>query len=345
MNQDQKENTYASIRQARALKKALVPSKANPKTKAEYELVFTRLLATCSPKTPEGYFAAMSNTCSKRTYYKRLAAVRHVIQEGLQSTLQEQDRQQIAGNLDAWLKSVKKLDFLVTLHCILETHEGACPLAHPAPRRSKRRTLRSLPTDFREQMYSATASSKYRLAYLASVLTGCRPEELEYGIRIWERDGQLILHVIGAKVVDGEQGQAWREIGYPAESEHSLVQALLSELRSAGAAELLVAVESKVAWTSHLRRIGRKLWPRIRSETTGYTLRHMAASDWKAAGLSEDEVSMALGHAVSRTSSFYGQRQIARGAGMLQPASVRAATAVKQTRTARPHTSRTARHA
>jgi hypothetical protein len=115
------------------------------------------------------------------------------------------------------------------------------------------------------------AYSKYRLAFLVSALTGCRPEELEYGIKISEQDGQLILHVIGAKVVEGEQGQAWREIGYSADDEHSMVQAVLHELRGAGTAELVVAVESKVAWTSHLRRIGRKLWPRIKSETTGYT--------------------------------------------------------------------------
>lgn len=345
MNDSQKENAYASIRRARALKKHLVPSKASPKTKVDYELTFTRLLSACSPKTPGGCFAAMSNTSSKRTYYKRLAAVRHVIQEGIQSTLQEQDRHQVAGDLDAWLKSVRKLDFLMALHDTMEVHGGACPLASPSPRRSKRRTLRSLPLDFREQMYSAMGASKYRLAYLVSALTGCRPEELEYGVRIRDEDGQLILHVIGAKVVEGQQGQAWREIGYSTDDEHSLVQALLIELRSIGTAELLIAVESKVAWTSHLRRIGRALWPRIKSETTGFTLRHMAASDWKASGLSEDEVSMALGHAVSRTSSFYGQRQISRGAGMLQPTSVRAATAVKQTRTARPRTTRSARPA
>ena len=304
-----------------------------------------RLLAACSPKTAEGFFAAMSNTCSKRTYYKRLAAVRHVVQNGLLSTLQEQDQHQVAGDLQAWSGSVRKLDFLMALHGIIEVHEGACPLADPAPRRSKRRTLRSLPADFREQMYGVMANSKYRLVYLVSALTGCRPEELEYGIKITEQDNQLIFHVTGAKVVKGNQGQAWREIRYSADDEHSMVQAVLSELHSAGAAELLVAVESKVAWTSHLRRIGRKLWPRIKSETTGYTLRHMASSDWKAAGLSEDEVSMALGHAVSRTSSFYGQKQISRGTGMLRPVSVRATTSIKHTRSARPHKTRSSRPA
>jgi hypothetical protein len=139
MNEDQKERAYASIRQARALKKALVPSKASPKTKAEYGLVFTRLLAACSPKTAEGYFEAMANTGSKRTFYKRLAAVRHVIQEGLLLTLQEQDRHQVAGDLEAWSGSVRKLDFLMALHGIIEVHSGACPLTNPAPRKSKRR--------------------------------------------------------------------------------------------------------------------------------------------------------------------------------------------------------------
>jgi hypothetical protein len=198
--------------------------------------------------------------------------------------------------------------------------------------------LRKLPDDFREQMCSAMANSKYRLAVLAASLSGARPKELEHGIKMIEHDGVLTLHIIGAKVIEGGvQGQEWREIEYSISDDNPLIAAAVAELRNNGRNEILVSVASKDAYTAALRRVGRVLWPRMKSETTGYCLRHMFASDLKAAGHSIETIAMALGHSVTRTQSLYGQAQIsARGSGMLNPATVRAAAPVRQTRTAHP---------
>jgi integrase len=95
--------------------------------------------------------------------------------------------------------------------------------------------------------------------------------------------------------------------------------------------DLNISVQSKVNFTSALRRAGRKLWPRNKVEVTGYTLRHAAASDYKMF-LSPDEVSQALGHCVDKTSSTYGQRQISRSSGGLQPSKIQAARSVKATK-------------
>jgi hypothetical protein len=338
MNQSDKEKFYDTIRRARALNRTLKPSTASSTSKAQYAQEFKRLVAKCTTKTPAGMFEVMRSTTSKRTWYLRRAAARHVIQEGLMHTLQEQDRHQTAGDMTAWEMSVKKIDFLMELHATLEQRRDRCPITSPSKKTSKRQTLHKLPDDFREQMYSAMSNSKYRLAVLVASLSGARPQELEYGIKMIERDGVLTLHIIGAKVIEGGvQGQAWREIEYPATDGNPLIATALAELRSYGHNEILVSVASKDAYTAALRRVGRLLWPRMKSETTGYCLRHMFASDLKAAGLSIEEIAMALGHSVTRTQSLYGQAQIStRGSGMLKPSSVRAAAPVRQTRTAHP---------
>lgn len=65
-------------------------------------------------------------------------------------------------------------------------------------------------------------------------------------------------------------------------------------------------------------------------------LRNAAASDWKRAGLCEDEISAALGHCVNKTSSNYGQHQIGQGSGGLCPFDIKAARTVLQTRSPTP---------
>jgi len=199
--------------------------------------------------------------------------------------------------------------------------------------------LHKLPDDFRQKMYGSLSNSKYRLAVLVAALSGCRPQELEYGVKMAVANGRLTLNITGAKVIEGGvQGQAWREIEYSITDAHPLIAAAIEELTRNKNNEILVSVASKDAYTAALRRVGRMLWPRMKSEVTGYCLRHMFASDGKAAPLSMEQLAMALGHSVTRTQSLYGQAQISksRGSGMLTPTSVRAAAPVRQTKTAHP---------
>lgn len=340
MNQSDRQEAYNTIRNARALIKTLKPSTASSASKAQYAQEFKRLVQKCDSKTPEGLFESMRSTSSKRTFYKRRAAVRHVIQEGLVHTLKEQDPQQAACDTDAWASSIKKIEFMMDLHALLERHGDTCPVTSPSKKRSKRQMLHKLPSDFREKMYDSMLNSKYRLAVLVAALSGCRPQELEYGIKLSVADERLTLNITGAKVIEGGvQGQAWREIEYSITDAHPLIAAAIDQLRRHGNNEIIVSVASKDAYTAALRRVGRMLWPRMKSEVTGYCLRHMFSSDGKAAGLPMEDLAMALGHSVTRTQSLYGQAQISksRSSGMLTPISVRAAVPVRQTRTAHPN--------
>jgi integrase len=336
MKPEIKEAAYETIRNARDLKKILKPSHASDATLKMYDREVHRLISKYQTRSPTELFAAICDTTSKRTYFRRLAAAKHFVQARLADALSEQDKRQRAGDPAAWLSSVAVLEFLVGLHRTIEQHRGSCPLANPKPRNSKRRSLRALPSDFREQMHDALKSSMYRLPYLLSALTGCRPAELQTGVKIELDDTHITITIAGAKVNGTTQGQAWRKIGYGTDTQDPLVRGLFDELSARQVRELNIDVKSKVNFTSALRRAGRRLWPRNKIDVTGYTLRHAAASDFKKF-LSPDEVSQALGHCVDKTSSTYGQRQISRSSGGLQPTKIQAARSVKATKSASPN--------
>lgn len=325
------EINYETIRNARDLKKILKPSTASEATLKMYDREVHRLISKYQTKSPDQLFAAICDTTSKRTYFKRLAAAKHFVQARLADALSEQDKRQRTGDTAAWLSSVAVVDFILGLHRTIEQHRGSCPLVDPKPRKSKRRSLRALPPDFREQMHTAMRTSMYRLPFLVAAVTGCRPEEMETGVTVELDDTQITITIAGAKVKGITQGQAWRKIGYDVDTKHPLVRELLDELSTRQVRELSIDVQSKVNFTSAIRRIGRMLWPKNKNEVTGYTLRHAAANDFKAC-LSPDEVSQALGHCVDKTASMYGQRQMSRSSGGLQPSKIQAASAVKATR-------------
>lgn len=332
MNPEIKEAAYETIRNARDLKKILKPSEASEATLKGYDREVHRLISKYQTRSPDQLFAGIVDTTSARTYFRRLAAAKHFVQARLEEALSEQDKRQRAGDSAAWLSSVAVLDFMVGLHRTIELHRGSCPLENPKPRRSKRRSLKALPSDFREQMSDALTGSTYKLPYLVAAVTGCRPAELQTGVVV-ELDGNNITFtIVGAKVKGSSQGQAFRKIGYDVNTQHPLVRELVNELLMRQVRELNVSVQSKVNLTSALRRVGRKLWPQNKVDVTVYTLRHAAASQFKQ-HLSPDEVSQALGHRVDKTATVYGQHQLARGSGMLEPTIVQAAVPVKHTKT------------
>jgi integrase len=306
------------ISAARQLLEQLPPSNASTATKKAYKRELHRLITNSKARTPDQLWAAICTTQSKRTYYRRVAAVTH----GLRNMIEEALEQERIGILE----------FSIGMHARLLEDKGVCPIADPKPRHSKRQDLRGLPVDWRESLLSALSESQFRCAYLVSAVSGCRPAELEAGVAVAISGTSLTVRIKGAKVKN-TQGQPWREITYEIDSDaHELVQALYKEIARnapihAGFGELEVKVENKAGFTSAIRRAGRHIWPKRRSEITPYCLRHAAASDWKA-GLSADEVSAALGHLSPDTKRLYGQSQMSK-AGGLRPVAVQADRQVK----------------
>ncbi|XXF08133.1 site-specific integrase [Pseudomonas sp. D2-3] len=225
---------------------------------------------------------------------------------------------------------------------IVERHKGECPLEATVRRKSKRSDLRKLPNDWREQLYKQLEHSKYELTYLVEAVSGCRPGELEKGVKvICTEEGRLTIRIDNGVKVTEEKGQPWREISYRIDQDaHSLVKALFEACRKpdndAGKTETVVRIERSTNWRASLSSAGQKLWPRLNFRICPYHLRNAAASDFKRSVLSDEEVSAALGHCVDKTASIYGQFQIGQGGYGLSPDEVRAARPILNTRTPVP---------
>ncbi|EIU7148962.1 hypothetical protein AOS95_001762 [Pseudomonas aeruginosa] len=221
---------------------------------------------------------------------------------------------------------------------IVEKHKGQCPLVNAVRRKSKRSDLKYLPGNWRDQLHKQLEGSKYELAYLVEAVSGCRPGELEKGVKvICSKESDLLTVRIdnGVKVTD-QKGQPWREITYRID-QSPLVRALFEICRNVvsdtESIETVVCIEKTTNWRAALSTAGQKLWSRVGFRVCPYHLRNAAASDWKRAGLSEGEISAALGHCVNKTSSNYGQFQIGQRTGGLSPVEIRAARPIMDTRT------------
>jgi integrase len=329
MDSNTKFLAFDVIKAARDLSKIAPTSTALPATLESYEREIGRLIKKNQARFAAELWAAICNTQSKRTYYRRIAAARNFIQSNLELALRQQDKLQRNKDDEGWLRKVRAIEYLLDLHRILERNKGNCPITDPVKRHSKRQDIRGLPDDWREQMLDAMEMSKYKIDYLVAAVTGCRPHELQTGIEVHLNSDFISFTIKGAKVKT-HQGQPERTIQYSVGCSSPLVKSIIDEMRLQQAEYAVVKVEKKENFTSALRRFGKKLWPRRHAEITPYCLRHAAASDFKRY-LPPEDVSRALGHAVDATASIYGQRQMSTTRSGLQPTDVRADRLIKIT--------------
>lgn len=283
---------------------------------------------------PEKLWSAICSTQSKSTYRRRVAATIHCCRMQLREALRSQDAAQRAGDTSALIHQVAVIEEVIGIIDIIGRHKGQCPLENTARRKSKRSDLKYLPSNWRDLLHRQLEGSKYELAYLVEAVSGCRPGELEKGVKvICSEESRLLTIRIdnGVKVTD-QKGQPWREITYQVD-QNPLVKTLFEICSNIAS---VVDIEKATNWRAALSSAGQKLWPRLKFRVCPYHLRNAAASDWKRTGLSEEEISAALGHCVNKTSSNYGQFQIGQGGGGLSPVEVRAARPILQTRSPNP---------
>ncbi|MFK1550113.1 hypothetical protein ACIUZB_06795 [Pseudomonas aeruginosa] len=337
------EEIFEIVRTARQRIKQL-PSRSRSKaTDDDYVREYNRMVGD-EGADPEKLWSAICATKSKSTYRRRVAATIHCCRVQLQEALRSQDAAQRAGDTNALGYQVSVIEGAIGILNIVERHKGQCPLENTVRRKSKRSDLKYLPGNWREQLYKQLEGSKYELAYLVEAVSGCRPGELEKGVKvICKESGLLTIRVDNGVKVTAQKGQPWRGITYRVD-QSPLVRALYEVCRKVAPdtekIETVVDIEKTTNWRAALSSAGQKLWPRLQFRVCPYHLRNAAASDWKRAGLSEEEISAALGHCVNKTSSLYGQSQIGQGGGGLCPVEVRAARPVLNTRTPSPQVNR-----
>lgn len=335
------EEIFELVKEGRQRLKDLPPRKLSKSTEEHYVREYNRLVGD-EGADPEKLWSAICRTRSKSTYRRRVAAVMHCCRTQLREALRSQDAAQRIKDVSSLSAHASTIDGIILMLTLIEKHRGMVPLESTERRKSKRSDLRKLPNNWREQLYGQFNNSKYKLAYLVEAVSGCRPGELEKGVKIiCTRDGLLTIRIDSGIKVTEEKGQPWREISYRVDQEesHSLIRTLFEACGhhgdAAGTTETIVRIEKSTNWRAALSSAGHKLWPWLAFRICPYHLRNAAASDYKRSGISKEEVSAALGHCVDKTASIYGQFQIGASGGTA-PESIRSARKVQSTRSPLP---------
>lgn len=147
-------------------------------------------------------------------------------------------------------------------------------------------------------------------------LTGCRPAELEKGVRIAQKGGELTIEIEGAKTVDAgnrERGQPHRMYRFTLDDEGEKVNPSLTLLRllhtralSQGRPDLVVMHDGDYLYNS-IVELGRKTFPSMRTRVSPYVFRHQTAADIKNDdSLSLADVARFMGHLSDYSAGKYG---------------------------------------
>lgn len=338
------EEIFEIVKAARQRMKELPPRVLSKSTDDGYVREYNRMVGE-EGTDPESLWSGICDTQSKSTYRRRVAATMHCCRVLLQEALRDQDAAQRLGDMSALRYHVAVIEEVIGILNIVEGYKGQCPLVNAVRRKSKRSDLKYLPGNWRDLLHKQLEGSKYELAYLVEAVSGCRPGELEKGVKVIcsKESGLLTVRVDNGVKVTEQKGQPWREITYRVD-QNPLVRVLFEACTKVvpGAERIettVIGIEKATNWRAVLSSAGQKLWPRLNFRICPYHLRNAAASDWKRAGLSEEEISAALGHCVNKTSSNYGQFQVGQGSGGVSPVEVRAARPILNTRSPVPRES------
>ncbi len=237
----------------------------------------------------------------KRTWFSIRAACRFFLSGKILEELSKVDRFKRTGDFEGAKTALQwalwSQDFLKTK---LSAPATFSPERERKENKSKRRTLGSLPATWPEQVFFAAPES-LRPAIAIHYLSGCRPEELERGIRIAKFQDGIELIVGGAKV--------YRKSGMQVGQKERRIRLVFStdlERRMADVVPEGVTSYKKDTVRKGLLRLSRSLFPRHSRPVSAYSFRHLFSAKLKKSALGEDEIALAMGHASCRTQSVYG---------------------------------------
>lgn len=186
-----------------------------------------------------------------------------------------------------------------------------------AKKHSKKLDLAQLPKQWRATVFEAMKPQKEsRLASSVAILwaTGCRPVEIEKGVRVSMDNGQLLVEIQGAKHgfidngdVIADRGLEWRKLKL--NPKLNAATEYLERLVKSGP---VVVEYNKNSLRTRLNETGRLAIRKLPEGVTisPYTFRHAMGSDVKSCDdYTDEERSMVLGHLSMDSLSVYGRRR------------------------------------
>lgn len=171
-------------------------------------------------------------------------------------------------------------------------------------------------------------------------LTGCRPAELESGVRVAYLRDSLVIEITGAKCSNdkkNERGQPIRRYVFKtpvAEKPHPALAILVSmaekHVAPNGIGHAQVRHDADYLYNS-IVALAKATFPKLRSRISPYCFRHQAASDLKAdPTLSLEEAAQFMGHLSDYSIGRYGRAiHGKRGGERAKPAMVKTSRPVK----------------
>lgn len=333
---------FALIVEARQHLKNQVSNSLSEQTIKGYENEVKRLLAK-SESDINKILPAIRDTKSKSTYHRRKAAIKYVLMQVLEKQVRLQDKAQRNHHIEDFHRHIEVINGTLRVLDTIAKNTDAWPLETTRRRRSKRQDLHRLPSNWRDLMADKTEHGKYKIPFLVSAISGCRPSELEKGVKVTFSESELMIRIDNGVKVSANKGQPWREIRYSLNNHnHPLVYRLIETLQAdqqVASGGAIISIERQTNFRAAMYEAGKKIWPKG-PRLSPYCLRHAFASDLKcAASLSPDEVSAAMGHCVNKTASHYGQFQIGKSGGFnLLPSSILAGRSILKTRSPLPRT-------
>jgi integrase len=186
--------------------------------------------------------------------------------------------------------------------------------------KAKKSALKSLPSDWRENMWKRASEPDWResrpqlLPALAVLwLTGCRPAEIQQGVRMLLRGDLLAIEVAGSKCTDAggrERGQPKRHYGFNITDETNAALTLLRELAAQntvnGIGEYKVTHDPDYLYNSVVA-LGKSTFPKLRTRVSPYCFRHQIASDLKAdPNVQLEDAAKFMGHLSDYSIGKYG---------------------------------------
>lgn len=198
-----------------------------------------------------------------------------------------------------------------------------------AAKRSKKGDMAKLPADWRQRVLDEAVRGGARAKRIADAVavlwaTGCRPAELQKGVRVQLVGKQLVVTIEGAKVgtidngeVKAERGIAKRRLTLDADLNDATRR--LAALAAGGGATVAYNAGT-------LRVVMNKLSLKVLGASkaknpptiSAYSFRHGMASDLKSCdSLTDEERAQVLGHLAVDSIQSYGRRR--RGGGAVSP--------------------------
>lgn len=183
---------------------------------------------------------------------------------------------------------------------------------------SKKLDLSKLPKNWRNQIFAACKPEKQsRLVSAVALLwaTGCRPVEIEKGVKVQMIGDQLVIEIQGAKVGEitndegtFDRGIEWRKLTI--NPKLNKATEYLAALCIDGKSHLVNY--NKNSLRTRLNEVGRLTLKKLKDtpSISPYNFRHAMGSDVKSCDdLSDEQRSMIMGHLSCDSLSVYGRRR------------------------------------